>query len=82
MAFDRAAALMRPCTSDASGACRRGESVEADVRGYCDSIDRTRLHEVLRKRVNDGRLWRLIGKWLRAGVMDHGVLTPPETGVV
>jgi retron-type reverse transcriptase len=59
-----------------------GWIVDADVSGYFDSIDRARLREVLRKRVNDGRIWRLIGKWLRAGVMEEGVLTHPETGVV
>ena len=59
-----------------------GWIVDADIRGYFDSIDRTRLREVLRKRVNDGGLWRLIGKWLRAGVMEEGVLSHPETGVV
>jgi RNA-directed DNA polymerase len=59
-----------------------GWIVDADVSGYCDSIDRTRLREVLRKRVNDGRILRLIGKWLRAGVMEEGALTHPETGVV
>jgi RNA-directed DNA polymerase len=59
-----------------------GWIVDADVSGYFDSIDRTRLREVLRKRVNDGSILRLIGKWLRAGVMDHGELTHPETGVV
>ena len=59
-----------------------GWIVDADVSGYFDSIDRTRLREVLRQRVNDGRILRLIGKWLRAGVMDDGVLTHPETGVV
>jgi RNA-directed DNA polymerase len=59
-----------------------GWIVDADVSGYVDSIDRTRRREVLRQRVNDGRIWRLIGKWRRAGVMDHGVLTHPETGVV
>ena len=58
-----------------------GWIVEADVRGYFDSIDRTRLREVLRKRVNEGSILRLIGKWLRAGVMEGGVLTHPETGV-
>jgi len=47
-----------------------------------ESIDRTRLREVLRQRVNDGRIMRLIGKWLRAGVMEDGVLHHPETGVV
>jgi len=59
-----------------------GWIVDADVSGYFDSIDRTRLREVLRKRVNDGSILRLIGKWLRAGVMEDGVLTHPETGVV
>jgi RNA-directed DNA polymerase len=56
--------------------------VDADVSGYFDSIDRTQLREVLRKRVNDGSILRLIGKWLHAGVMEEGVLTHPETGVV
>jgi RNA-directed DNA polymerase len=55
---------------------------DADVSGYFESIDRTRLREVLRQRVNDGRIMRLIGKWLRAGVMEDGVLHHPETGVV
>ncbi|HZC03486.1 MAG TPA: group II intron reverse transcriptase/maturase [Gammaproteobacteria bacterium] len=59
-----------------------GWIVDADVSGYFDSIDRTRLREVLRRRVNDGRIMRLIGKWLRAGVMEEGVLHHPETGVV
>ena len=54
---------------------------DADSSGYFDRMDRTHLREVLRKRVNDGGLGRLIGKWLRAGVMEAGVLTHPETGV-
>ena len=58
-----------------------GWIVDADVSGYFDSIDGTRLREVLRKRVNDGRIMRLLGKWLRAGVMEDGALTHPETGV-
>jgi RNA-directed DNA polymerase len=59
-----------------------GWIVDADVSGYFDSIDRTHLREVLRRRVNDGSILRLIGKWLRAGVMEEGVLHHPETGVV
>ena len=59
-----------------------GWIVDADMRGYFASIDRTRLREVLRQKVNDGRIMRLIGKWLRAGVMEDGVLHHPETGVV
>ena len=75
---------MRHCTSSAQR-CRRegiGWIVDADVRGYFESIDRTRLREVLRQRGKDGRGWRLMGKWLRAGVMEESVLTHPETGVV
>jgi RNA-directed DNA polymerase len=56
--------------------------VEADVSGYFDSIDRTQLRDVRRQRVNDGRIVRLIGKWLRAGVWEEGVLNHPDTGVV
>jgi RNA-directed DNA polymerase len=59
-----------------------GWIVDADVSGYFDNIDRARLREVLRLRVNDGGIMRLIGKWLRAGVMEDGVLYHPETGVV
>jgi RNA-directed DNA polymerase len=64
--------------------CRRagmGWSVEAASSGYCDRLDRTRLRAVLRKRVQDGGLWRLIGKWLHAGGMAEGGLSHPETGV-
>jgi retron-type reverse transcriptase len=59
-----------------------GWIVDADVSGYFDSIDRAHLRDVLCKRVNDGRILRLIGKWLRAGVLDEGVLRYPESGVV
>ena len=59
-----------------------GWIVEADGSGYFDRIDRTRLREVLRKRIHDGSLRRLMGKWRRAGVMAQGALTHPETGVV
>ena len=59
-----------------------GWIVDADVSGDFDSSDRTRLREVLRQRGNEGRIWRLMGKWLRAGVMEEGELSHPETGVV
>jgi group II intron reverse transcriptase/maturase len=59
-----------------------GWIVDADVRGYFDSLDRTRLREVLRQRVKDGSILRLIGQWPRAGVLEEGVVSHPETGVV
>jgi RNA-directed DNA polymerase len=59
-----------------------GWIVDAEVRGYFDSIDRTHLRARLRQRVNEGSLLGLSGKWLRAGVRDGGGLQHPETGVV
>ena len=59
-----------------------GWIVEAEVRGYVDSIDRTRRRAVLRQRVHEGGILRLIGQGLRAGVMADEGLRHPETGVV
>jgi group II intron reverse transcriptase/maturase len=59
-----------------------GWVVDADVSGYFDSIDRSHLRDVLRRRVNDGSIMRLIGKWLRAGVMEDGELHHSDSGVV
>jgi group II intron reverse transcriptase/maturase len=54
--------------------------VDADIKGYFDSIPHAALQDVIRKRVNDGGLLRLIGKWLKAGVWEDGELFHPETG--
>jgi len=54
--------------------------VDADVSGYFDSIDRSFLREFIQKRVNDGGILRLIGKWLNAGVVEAGTLTYPDMG--
>ena len=59
-----------------------GWSVDAEVSGDFDSLDRPRRHAGRRQRVNDGSIRRLIGKWRRAGVMEDGVLSHPESGVV
>ena len=54
--------------------------VDADVTGFFDNLDHGLLREVIRKRVNDGGLLRLIGKWLNAGVLDGAELSYPEKG--
>jgi RNA-directed DNA polymerase len=54
--------------------------VDADVSGFFDPIDRSCLREMLRQRVNDGGILRLIGKWLNAGVLEGGALTYPDQG--
>jgi RNA-directed DNA polymerase len=54
--------------------------VEVDIRRCFDTLDHTHLRELLRQRVRDGVLLRLIGKWLNAGVLEEGVVTIPEVG--
>jgi group II intron reverse transcriptase/maturase len=57
-----------------------GWVLDADIRQYFDTLDHACLREILDKRVRDGVVRRLIGKWLKAGVLDQGCLTHPETG--
>jgi group II intron reverse transcriptase/maturase len=57
-----------------------GFIVEVDIRKFFDTLDRTQLRALLRRRVRDGVVLRLIDKWLKAGVLEHGVLTYPEAG--
>ena len=57
-----------------------GFIIEVDIRSYFDEIDRRQLREVLHERVRDGVLLRLIGKWLKAGVLEDGAVTHPEAG--
>lgn len=45
--------------------------VDADIRGFFDTIDRDWMIQFLKVRIGDRRLVRLIIKWLRAGVMDE-----------
>ena len=54
--------------------------LDADVSGFFDNIDHGLLVEILKQRVNDGGIIRLIGKWLNAGVVEAGTLTYPEKG--
>ncbi len=55
-----------------------GWVLEADIRKFFDSVDHAQLMDVLRKRVRDGVILRLIGKWLNAGVMEDGRVSYPK----
>jgi group II intron reverse transcriptase/maturase len=57
-----------------------GWVVEVDIRKFFDTLDHARLREFLQRRIRDGVLLRLIGKWLNAGVLEGDVLTTPEQG--
>jgi len=53
---------------------------EADIRGYFNHINHQWLLRMVAHRIADSVLLRLIGKWLRAGVMQNGVITRMEEG--
>jgi group II intron reverse transcriptase/maturase len=57
-----------------------GWVVEVDIRKFFDTLDHARLRELLQRRIRDGVLLRLIGKWLKAGVLEGDVRTIPGEG--
>ena len=54
--------------------------LEVDIRNFFGTLDHSHLRSIVRKRVRDGVLLRLIGKWLNAGVMEDGAIEYPEAG--
>ena len=56
--------------------------LDADIRGFFDTLDHGWLVKFLEHRVADRRVVRLIQKWLRAGVLEDGRRTQSDTGTV
>jgi group II intron reverse transcriptase/maturase len=56
--------------------------LEIDLASYFDSIDRGKLLELLRQRVADGSILRLVGKCMHVGVLDGEEFSTPEVGTV
>jgi group II intron reverse transcriptase/maturase len=54
--------------------------LDCDVSSFFDNLRHDVLLAILRKRVNDGRLLKLIEMWLKAGIMDGKDLVFPEKG--
>jgi group II intron reverse transcriptase/maturase len=64
-----------------------GWVLDVDVQKYFDTIQHGHLRDILRKRVKDGVILRLINKWLKAGVWENGQIEystegTPQGGVV
>jgi group II intron reverse transcriptase/maturase len=57
-----------------------GWILEVDISKFFDTLDHAHLREFVQRRVRDGVLLRLIGKWLNAGVMESGQVSYPEAG--
>src|SRR6478736_7955763 len=54
--------------------------VDADIRGFFDNLDKGWMIKFIEHRVADPRILRLIKKWLKAGVMEEGKWSEPQTG--
>jgi len=54
--------------------------LEVDLRKFFDTLDHRSLRGMLDRRVSDGVIRRLIGKWLKAGVWEEGQVSYPEQG--
>lgn len=54
--------------------------LDADIRSFFDSVSHDWLVRFVEHRVGDPRVIRLLCKWLKAGVMENGAITPTEAG--
>ena len=64
-----------------------GWVIDIDIRKFFDTMDHQHLRTFLRQRVQDGVITRLIGKWLKAGVLERGAISyndegSPQGGVI
>jgi len=54
--------------------------VEADIASYFDTVNHRWLMKFLQHRIADRSLLRLVAKWLKAGVMEDGVVGRSDEG--
>lgn len=53
---------------------------ETDIRGFFNHLSHEWLIRMLKQRIVDPEILRLVGKWLKAGVLDNGVLVKTDEG--
>lgn len=59
-----------------------GWVLEVDISKFFDMVDRKLLRDIVRQRLVDGVVVRLLGKWLNAGALEGGVVKRSDRGTV
>ncbi len=54
--------------------------IEGDIKGCFDNIDHHKLMQRVRARISDNKVTRLIGQFLKAGVLSDGIVLPTNQG--
>lgn len=54
--------------------------LDVDVQSFFDTLDHQICRDLLSKRVSDGVITRLVGKWLNVGVLEGGVVRRSASG--
>jgi RNA-directed DNA polymerase len=54
--------------------------LDADIRSFFDEIDQEWLIRFLEHRIGDRRIIRLVQKWLKAGILEDGVVSVSDRG--
>ncbi|WP_376701257.1 reverse transcriptase domain-containing protein [Bradyrhizobium australiense] len=54
--------------------------LDADIRSFFDRVSQSWLVRFVEHRVGDKRIIRLIQKWLKAGVLEDGIVTTNDKG--
>src|SRR3989454_4012627 len=54
--------------------------LDADIRGFFDTLSHEWLIRFVEHRIGDRRIVRLIQKWLKAGVLEDGIVTVSDKG--
>lgn len=55
--------------------------IDIDIEQFFDKVNHDKLIQILREQVNDSSVLNLVRKYLRAGVMEEGIIKATRTGV-